>query len=193
MECHVWCRPILCTNPGPGWHATPDVVWPSMQSKDFYDIPCVTSPVRVCILRAIMTSHTLLHPTVCVVQGIWWEAMPDVVQPCVLSKGNDVGTPDILRLCMLSKRYLGMPHSTLPDRVCSERAIMVFHTRCRLPMCNVQGTWCHDTSDVVLLCVICKGDDGMPCLTSSVSAWCPRAMIACHTWCREAVCVVQGR
>ena len=79
--------------------------------------------------------------------------MPDVLRPCVLSKGSDV-----------------MPRPTSSDYVCCPRAVMSCHSRrCRpcvqskgsnvmprptLPtVCVVQWRWCNATPDVVLLCV----------------------------------------
>ena len=55
----------------------------------------------------------LTLPTVCAVQRRLWHATPDVVQPCVLPKGDD-----------------GMPRPTLSYRVCCPKAVMSSHARC---------------------------------------------------------------
>ena len=52
----------------------------------------------------------LTLPTVCAVQRRLWHATPDVVQPCVLPKGND-----------------GMPCPTPFDCVCCPKAVMECH------------------------------------------------------------------
>ena len=44
--------------------------------------------------------------------------MPDVVLPCVLSKGGD-----------------GMPRSTSSDRLCVPKAMLECHARCRSSVC----------------------------------------------------------
>ena len=50
---------------------------------------CPTSFDRVCLPRAIMECHAQHRPTVCAAQGTFEHAMPDVIRPCVQSKGDD--------------------------------------------------------------------------------------------------------
>ena len=47
--------------------------------------------------------------------------------------------PVVLHSCLLSKVYSGMTRLTLPDRVCSQTAIMACHTQRRLAVYIVQG------------------------------------------------------
>ena len=100
--------------------------------------------------------------------------------------------PDVIRPCVSSKGYSGMPCSTLPDRECSLSAIMEFHSQRHLTVYDVQGTCCHATSNVILMCVHSKGDDGMPHATSSIYVCSPRMLMACHSRARSTVCVLQG-
>ena len=66
-----------------------------------------------------------------------------------------------------------MPRLTSYDRVCYPRVE------------------CHAMSDVVRLCVLPKGGDGMPHLTSFDGMFCQKAMMACHARRCSTVCVVQ--
>ncbi len=102
-------------------------------------------------------------------------------------------TPDVVRPFVLSKGYDGMPCPTPSDRVCCPRAMMAWHTRRRSTVCAAQRQWRHATADVVRPCVLQKGDDCMPCPTTSDRLCCPRAMMACHALRRPTVCAAQGR
>ncbi len=59
-------------------------------------------------------------------QELWWHAMPDVV-----------------RLCMFSKGYDGMPRPTSSDPMYCPRAMMACQARRRPTMCAFQGPWWH--------------------------------------------------
>ena len=71
--------------------------------------------------------------------------MSDVVRPCVLSKGGD-----------------GMPRLTSFDCVCCPKAMISCHARRRLTVCAAQGQVCHAMPDVVIQCVLSKGDYVLP-------------------------------
>ncbi len=75
-----------------------------------------------------------------------------------------------------------MPHLTLYDHVYCPRGMMESHARHRLFICAVQEGWRHAMPDVFWPCVLTKGDDGMPRLTSSIYVCSPRAMIPWHAW-----------
>ena len=85
-------------------------------------MPRSTSFDRVCFPKAIMACDTRRRSAVCAVQTRLCHATPDVIIPCVLSKG-------------------GFCHATLDvaDRVCSPRAVMSCDARRRSTMCVVQG------------------------------------------------------
>ncbi len=65
------------------WHAMPDDVFMCVQFKGDDSIPrpslsdCVSCP------RTMMTCHAWSRPNMCVVEGIWWHATPDIVRPCL--------------------------------------------------------------------------------------------------------------
>ena len=50
------------------------------------------------------------------------------------------------------------------DHVCCLKAVMTCHAQCRSTVRVVQGRLFHATPDIVLPCVLSKGDDVMPCL-----------------------------
>ena len=83
--------------------------------------------------------------------------MPDVVRPCVLSKGGDVmpcpmlpivcavqgwlchAMPDVVQACVPSKGGDAMPSLTSFHRVCYPRGVMSCHARRRPIMRAVVG------------------------------------------------------
>ena len=67
---------------------------------------------RVCRPWAMMSCHARRRSIVCAAQGRLCHATPDVVRLCVLSKGGDV-----------------VPRSTLFDRVCFPKAMIACHAR----------------------------------------------------------------
>ena len=87
----------------------------------------------------------------------------------------------------------GMPGLTLFDRVCCLKAEMSCKARCSLTVCAAQGRSCHATPDVVRLCVLLKGDDGKPHLTSFDSVCCLKAEMLCGVLCSLTVRAAQGR
>ncbi|TMW80697.1 hypothetical protein EJD97_016477, partial [Solanum chilense] len=117
------------------------------------------------------------RPTVCAAKGPCWHVTPNVVRPCVLSKGND-----------------GIKYPTSSDRVCCMRVMMTCHVDVVPPCVLLKGDDsidmpnvirpCGDdvitTTNVVRLCVLHNCDDGMPLPTSSVRICSPKVMMACH-------------
>ena len=135
---------------------------PCVLSKGGDIMPRVTSSDGACSPRAVMSCHARRRPTVRAVQWKRCHPTPDVVRSCVLSKGGDV-----------------MPRPTSSDCVCCPKAVMSCHAQ-----------HCHRESfpQAVMLCyarryrpcVLSKGGDIMPRLTSSNRACSPRAVISCH-------------
>ena len=89
--------------------------------------------------------------------------MPDVVQRCVLPKGDD-----------------GMPRPTSFDRVCCPKAMMACRARRRSTVCATQRRWWHATAYIVRPYVLPKGDYGMTRLTLFDRICRPKVMMACH-------------
>ena len=135
---------------------------------------------RVCCPKAVMSCHA---------------------RPCrlyVLFKGSDVmPRPDVANRVCCPRAGMSFHGPTSSDRVCSQRAVMSCHARCRSTVCAIQRRGCHATPDVVRLCVLSKGGDvmprltsldrvffkggdGMPRLTSSDRACGARAVMVCH-------------
>ena len=82
---------------------------------------CPTSFDRVCCPKAVMSCHAQRSQTICAAQGRLFHASPDVVIPCLLSKGGYV-----------------MPHPALPT-VCAVQVGDVV-SRPTLPtVCVVKG------------------------------------------------------
>ena len=118
-------------------------------------------------------------------------------------------TPDIVRPCMLSKGDDGMPCPTSSDRVCCPRAMRKCHTPHRqcvshkgnndMPclmsydrMCFPRAMWaCHGLR-CRIVCVV-QGDDNMPHTTSSYHVCYPMAMITFHARHRQTVYAAQGQ
>ena len=73
-----------------------------------------------CSPRAVISCLAPRRPTVSAVQGRRWHATPDVIQPCVLSKGSDC-----------------MPHPMSSDCLCCPKAMIACHARRRLTVCAV--------------------------------------------------------
>ena len=90
MACHAQRHSTVCAAQRRCWHATPNFVGPCLLSKGDDGMPHPTSFDRVCCPKAVMSCHARRSPTVCAAQGQWCHAMPDVLRPCVLSKGGDV-------------------------------------------------------------------------------------------------------
>ena len=75
----------------------------------------------VCFPMAVMACHARRRSIVFAIHGLSCHATPDVVQPCVLPKGDD-----------------GMPRPTLFDSVWCPKAVMSCHARCSRTVCVVQ-------------------------------------------------------
>ena len=121
----------------------------------------------MCYLRAKMSCHARRRSTARAAQLRWRHA-----------------TSDVIHLFGLPKVHEGIPRPTSCDRVCFLRAMMKHLAWCHPTMCAFQGQWwhCHakcptvsaakgpwwDTMlNVVWLCVLYKGNDGMQCSMSS--------------------------
>ena len=83
----------------------------------------------------------------------------------------------VVRLCELSKGYVVMQQSVLSGRVGCPRDIMACHARRRLSVNAIQRLRRHSMPDFVRLCVLSKGDDGMPRSMLSDHVYYPRAMM----------------
>ena len=134
-----------------------------------------TSYDRVCCPKAMISCHAQCRSTVCASQMRWWHATPDVIQPCVLSKGSDV-----------------MPRPTSSDCVCCPRAVMACHARrCRPCVISKAVMSCH--ARCCRPCALYKCGDVMPRLTSFDRLCYPKAIMACHARGRSTVCAAQRR
>ena len=85
-------------------------------------MPRLTSFSRVCYPKAVMACHARRRSTLCVVQRRLCHATPDVIIPCVLSKGGYV-----------------MQRQTSFNRACFPKVMMTVHISRLLSMCHVQG------------------------------------------------------
>ena len=140
-------------------HATPYIVHMCVHSKGDDVMPCPTSSNRTFGPRAIMASETLFRLNICVFQGLWCQATPNVVRLYVQPNGND-----------------GMPRTTSTDCVCFLWDNLAFLARHNQIMCVVQERWWLSTPEIVLSCVLFKGDDRMPDPTSSICV-CSQSLI----------------
>ena len=156
-------------------------------------MPCPTSFDCTCCPSAVMSCHARRCLTVRVVQGYYCHATPDIVRPCVQSKGSDIMPRPMsfhhvccpkavmscharrCRPCVLSKSVHVMPRPTSSDHACSPRAVMSCHARRCRP------------------CVLSKGGNVIPRLISSDRVCRPKAVMACHARLRLTVSVVQRR
>ncbi len=84
------------------------------------------------------------------------------------------------RPTMCVKCYTDMQLSMSFAHVCFKRDIMSCHSSCHPTVCVVQGLWWPTTSEVVLLCVLSKGYNGMQRPTSS-------DCVSCQRECRNAM------
>ena len=69
-----------------------------------------------------MSSHARHRSKLFAIQGLSWNATPDVVRLFVMLKGDD-----------------GMPCVTSFDRVCCLKAEMLCEAQCSLTVCAAQG------------------------------------------------------
>ena len=88
--------------------------------------------------------------------------------------------PDVVRPCLSSKGYDGMPRTTSFDRVCFPKIMIEYTPEVVRPCVQSMGgdIMPRMTSFDRLCCP--KGDNGMPCRTSSDRVCCPKAVMACH-------------
>ena len=137
MSCHARCRLTVCAAQRRWYHATTDVVRPSVLSRGGNDMSRPTSFERVCCPKAVMSSS------------------PNVVLSCVLPKGDD-GMP----------RPTSFDHVSCPKAVMAchaWRCSTIFAVQglwlhatfnvirpCVLP----KRRWRNATPDVVLPCVL---------------------------------------
>ncbi|TMW80672.1 hypothetical protein EJD97_016943 [Solanum chilense] len=144
-----------------------------------------------------MECHARHHPTVCAAKGPCWHVTPNVVRLCLLSKGND-----------------SMKYPTSFDRVCCTRVIMACHVDVVPPCELLKGDDRIVIHNVIQPCVQSKGNDYMPRPTSSNRvcfprakldvmadviqpcsdrSWCLSAIMACYARRRSTICTIQGR
>ena len=126
--CHALRRPTVCEVQRRWYYDTLDVFWPYVQSKVYDCMQCPTSSNRVCCWKAMMACHAWRRyrmwflremiafqewhcQTMCASLRQWWHAMPEVIRPCVLLKGND-GMWVQRCLCVCPKGDNGMPRPT---------------------------------------------------------------------------------
>ena len=154
----------------------PSVVRPCVLSKGGDGMSLPTSFDRVYCQKTVMSCHACCLSTLCAALRRCWHATPDVVRPCVLTKGDD-----------------GMPRPTSFGPLCCPRALKACHARRSSTVCAAQRRRWHAMPKAVRPFVLPKGDDGMPCPASFDRVCCQKAMMACHTRRRSTVCAVQRR
>ena len=93
-----------------------------LNSKGYDGMPHRTSFDCMCSPKAVMECHARRLSTVCALQRQLFHVTPDVVRPCLPSKGYD-----------------GMPRPTSFGHVCNQKAVMSCHDRRNLPVCAYQG------------------------------------------------------
>ena len=131
-------------------------------SKGYAAMPCLTSFDRVYCLRAIMSCHAWRRPSMCAVQGRWWNSTLDIGNFCVQYNGdNDMPWP-MLSHCVLYNCYDDIPHLTIYGRVCCSRAMFECNAQRCLIVCVVQRLCKHTMPDFIWSFVLSKGHDDMP-------------------------------
>ena len=92
--------------------------------------------------------------------------MPDIIKPCELPKrDNSISTPNIIWPCVHSNGEDNISWLRSSERVSYPREMMESHTRRRFT-----------------LCMLFKGENGMPCQIFANRVCWPRFMSACHGW-----------
>ena len=84
-------------------------------------MPRLTSFDRVCCPKAMLACHARRRSTICAALRRLWHTTLDVVQPCVLPKGDN-----------------GMPRPTSFDQLCYPKAMMACHARRSSTVCAAQ-------------------------------------------------------
>ncbi len=120
---------------------------------------------RVSCPRSMIACHDRRRLTVCAHQRLWWQVTPDIDRLCVLSKGY-AGMPS----CVAFKCYRGMPCSICTDRLYRPKEMLSSHARRHSIVYVIQGWWWHSTPHIVRLCVYLM------------------AMIIWHAWFCSTVC-----
>ena len=134
-----------------------------MLSKGNDRMPHPMSSDCVCFPREMMACNARCRLTMCASYGLYSHATLDIIQPCVIPKGNNgMSSPT-------SSRHLCYP---MPMRSC--------HAQHHQTMCAIQRRLRHAKFNMVRPCLYFKGDDGLPCLPPSDCVCCPRTMMACH-------------
>uniref|UniRef100_A0A494GA82 Uncharacterized protein n=1 Tax=Solanum lycopersicum TaxID=4081 RepID=A0A494GA82_SOLLC len=143
----------------------PNVVQPSVQSKGGDFVPWPTSFDLLCCPRAVISCQARHRLTVCAFQARLCHATPDVIRPCVLSKGGGDG----------------MPRPTSFDRVCHQWAMMAYDARRRLTMSATPRAVmaCHARCRPISL--FSELDVFLPVHDELINRLrCPKAMMAWH-------------
>ena len=122
IACHVRRCPTVCVVKRLCMHATLDVVRPCVLSKNHdgmprrtssrqsvlskgYDVmPRPTFYDRMYYPRAMVGCHVQRYSTVCSIYGLELHVMPDIIRPCVMSKGHDIShTPRHPTVCVVQR------------------------------------------------------------------------------------------
>ncbi len=141
-------------------------------------------------MRACQAQHRSI---VCSFQGRLWYAMPDVVRPGVLSKGDDgMPRPTLLIYVCSTNARMEFPWLKSSDIMRCHMAMITCHDLRHSTMCAVQGPWWHATPDLVLQSVPSNGYVGMPHPTSSDYVCCLKAIMVCHARRRPNMNLFQG-
>ena len=134
IACHTRRFLTVCLFLGLLLHSTPDVVQLCVNSKvlDIMLRPTLSnhvccpwamiSSICVCSPTTVMSLHAWLYLTMYVIQGLGWNATPDVVLPCLLSKGHNC-----------------IPCLTVSECVFYPKTMMTCHVRHCLTVRAVQG------------------------------------------------------
>ncbi len=127
------------------WNAKPVIIYSCVHYKSDDGMPGQTSFDIVCCSMYIMRMPCRHHPIMCAVPGLWWHATLDVIWMYVLYNGYALlphpissdcmcgpepwlhATPDVVRLCVMSKGNDSMHCSTWSVRVCCSRAMITCH------------------------------------------------------------------
>ena len=147
-----------------------------MLSKGNDGMPHLISSDWVCCPRAMMACNARCRSTMCDAYGRYSNATADIIQPCVIPKGD-----------------YGMSSLTSSGHLRCPMPMRSYHARHHQTMCAIQRRLSHAKFNMVRPCLYFKGDDGLPCLPPSDCVCCPRAMMACHARRFLTLCASQGR
>ncbi len=137
-------------------------------------MPLLKSSARLCCQMSMIVCHAWHRSTVCSFQQIFSNATPNVIQPCLLSKG-----------------YVDLPRIKWSYSLWCPRTMMECHTRCRPTMCLMKWQWLNNTPNFIWQYLLSKVDDDIKRSRSYNRVCCPRAFIECHTGDRPTVCAFQ--